>query len=364
MDFIIDAFFIIVAIFALLFMVTVHEFGHYIAGKLLGFKINEFAIGFGPKLYSKKRKNGEIFSLRAVPLGGYCAFEGEDEDVQNNPEAFNNHKPWKRIIVLLSGVVMNFLTALLIVILVAVFSGFTFPKVFEVLEDRGTTVADNLKLQKDDILLEVNGRYLYLNGDLSKALSNVSEDEVITAKIIRDGKVIEVEVIKRAYQFTKTDEEGNPVLNDQGNPVIVNGVGLGISQTFADVRLPFFETLWRSVVYAFYLGWVILGTLGALITGAIGLSSVGGPITTIGMTAEIARSGFRNLLAIVSMIGVNFAVFNILPIPALDGSRVVFTVIEWIRGKPVKRSVEGAIHAAGLILLFGFIIFADLYQLL
>ena len=104
--------YIVIALIVLLFLVMVHEFGHYTAGKLLGFKIEEFSIGFGPKIFQRKKKNGELFTLRAIPLGGYCAFDGEDLD-SNSPTAFNNQKPWKRLIVLISGVVFNFLSAVI-----------------------------------------------------------------------------------------------------------------------------------------------------------------------------------------------------------------------------------------------------------
>ena len=105
--------YILLALVILLVMITVHEFGHYCAGKILGFKINEFAIGFGPKLYSRTKKDGEVFSIRALPLGGFCAFEGEDEDGKSNPQAMNNQPAWKRLIVLLSGVGFNFLFGVL-----------------------------------------------------------------------------------------------------------------------------------------------------------------------------------------------------------------------------------------------------------
>ena len=111
-----NLFYILIALVVLMFMITVHELGHYIAGRILGFKINEFSIGMGPKIFSKRLKNDQIFSLRWLPLGGYCAFEGEDED-NPSPQAFNNQKPWKRIIVLFSGAFMNFISALIIVII-------------------------------------------------------------------------------------------------------------------------------------------------------------------------------------------------------------------------------------------------------
>ena len=106
---------VLLAVLILLAMVTVHEFGHYVAGKIFRFKINEFAVGFGPALYKHKKKNGELFSVRVFPLGGYCAFEGEDED-NPSPDAFNNKKPWQRIIVLVSGALMNYLLALLLIV--------------------------------------------------------------------------------------------------------------------------------------------------------------------------------------------------------------------------------------------------------
>lgn len=106
--------YVVLAIVVLLIMITVHEFGHYVAGKAFGFGIEEFAIGFGPKLYSRTRKSGEIFSVRALPIGGFCAFKGEDED-DEDPKAFNNRKPWQRIIVLVAGALMNYLLALLLI---------------------------------------------------------------------------------------------------------------------------------------------------------------------------------------------------------------------------------------------------------
>ena len=109
--------YIALAICVLLFMITVHEFGHYTAGKLLKFKINEFSIGFGKALISKTKKNGEKFSIRIFPLGGYCAFEGEDEDNKENPDAFNNQKAWKRLIVLFMGAFFNFLSAIIFAVI-------------------------------------------------------------------------------------------------------------------------------------------------------------------------------------------------------------------------------------------------------
>ncbi len=357
------------ALLGLLFMVTVHEFGHYLAGKALGFKINEFAVGFGPKLLWRRRKNGEIFSLRAIPLGGFCAFEDEDEEAAS-PDSFNAKPPWKRIIVLLSGVTMNFLASMLIVILVFAFTGMTFPRVTHVLPDSNqaqTSADSSLMLQEGDIILEANGRFLYayLNGDMTKALSGLPEGRVVTLKVLRGGSVVETEVVMRNSAVPVRGEDGKIIYNEDGSPQVKldeHYLGLGILNEPVNQKLPFFEMLWRGVVYTFYLGFMILEMLGRLITSTLGLEAVGGPITTIGAISEVARHGLREFMVVIALVGVNFAVFNLLPIPALDGSRVVFTAIEWVRGKPVSRRIEGTLHLVGLLLLFGLIIVADVYQ--
>ena len=129
-------------------------------------------------------------------------------------------------------------------------------------------------------------------------------------------------------------------------------------------KAPFFERLGESFIYAFKIGGTIFETLGQLLTGKLGLDSVGGPVTTITTTSKIVSQGFKYLLEIMAFIGVNLAVFNLLPIPALDGSRVVFTLIEWIFRKPVPKKIEGLIHAVGLIVLLGFSVLVDVLQLM
>ena len=363
MDLFLTFVYIIVAILVLLFMITIHELGHYLAGKALGFKIKQFSIGFGKALFSKtSKKTGEKFALRIVPLGGFCEFEGEDEGGNESPTAFNNQKPWKRIIVLLAGAFSNFIVSILIVILVFLIAGMYFPSVDknysqsyydldENIVSEELKVSDEYRLEKDDVILAINGKFLYLNGDLSKQLSKFEIGEDIPITIVRNGKRCEV-VSRKGYYVSVVD----------GKSTVF--VGLGISQGFESYRLPFFETLGKSFVYSFKMAWTILSFFGQLITGQVGFTGIGGPIATIGLTAEIARSGFRNLFDIVALIGINLAVFNVLPFPALDGARVVFVGIEWIRKKPIKREIEAKIHLGGIIVLFTFVIVADLFYFL
>lgn len=359
--------YILLAVLVLLFMITVHEFGHYIAGKIFKFKINEFAIGFGPAIFKRtSKKTGEVFSLRAIPLGGYCAFEGEDED-SDNSQAFTNKAPWKRIIVLISGALMNFAAALLIAIFAISTSGLFLSKVANILPDElGSDVQEQSALQPGDILLSANGKTLYLPSyDLPLLTAPMEIGEKIDMVVLRDGKEVNIIATIREYSSyeNKTDPDNPKIARDEEGNIITHK-GLGISQSSEAVKFNFIQSLEHSVKYSFKLAGVLLDFLGKLITGNYPFNQIGGPITTIGITAQTASLGLRPLLEIVILIGVNLAVFNLLPIPALDGMRVVFTVIEMILKRPLNRNVEAMIHFIGLIALFGLVILADILQLL
>ena len=343
---------IALALIVLLVMITVHEFGHYIAGKIFGFGITEFAIGFGPKIYSKDLKNGEKFSIRCLPLGGFCSFVGEDEDA-DAPNAFNNKKPWQRIIVLISGALMNYILALIIITLTFGFYGQT---KFYVKEMHESVTVGEYTLCQDDIILKLNGKNIYMVTDIMSALKGKDTGETITARVIRDGETKDIKITLFGDGDFSNVEDTTPVL-----------IALGVNSLYgteSPVRVGFFQTIGNSFEYSFKIAGTIFTVLGQLLTGALGLKSVGGTITTIGVTANaIKTGGLLNLLTIASYIGVNLAVFNLLPIPALDGSRVVFTLIEWIRKKPINRKTEGVIHFVGLIALMSFALLVDLLQL-
>jgi len=478
---------IALAILVLLIMITVHELGHYVAGKLLGFGITEFALGFGPAVYKKLRKNGEYFSVRALPIGGFCAFEGEDED-STSPTAFNNRKPWQRIIVLVAGATMNFLTALVIIAIMFGVYGQSMQTVFEM--EPNVEYAQDYSLQEGDVLIELEGKTVYLTTDIISALDGKREGDTVTAVVYRrdengtfeyggekysapkevtitlradvdaknstdtysvsralgiakiyavqnDGPIFKKnDVIFRArtgdYDAYAKDENGNYLLDKNGEKYVcdrylaeqriydeetlynyLSGFNAGdevklwifrtdavtneadyypLSFTMPDglenykadevfkflgatvssadrwtatnVKLGFFQTLAGVFVYAFKIAGTIFTVLGDLITGALGLDAMGGTVTTVIMTSQaIQIGGLELLLNIAAYIGVNLAVFNLLPLPALDGSRVVFTVIEWIRRKPVNKKVEAIIHTVGLVLLLGFAVLVDVLQL-
>lgn len=354
--------YILLAILVLLVMITVHEFGHYVTGKIFKFGIDEFAIGFGPKIFSKTRKSGELFSVRAFPVGGFCAFRGEDED-SDDPKAFNNKKPWQRIIVLVSGALMNYLLAVLLIALMFGIYGQTSLMTGKVVQSHDYTA--EYSFRDRDVILKADGKNVYLLTDIMQATQNRNKDDIVEFSVLRDGKVQDINVKLRASTDYSNIEDTKKLYDALGIYYDVTETGEmtngGMYST--GVKFGFFLTIARSFEYSFKLAGTVFTVLGELITGALGIKSVGGTVTTLTVTAEAIKiGGFRYMLNVASLIGVNLAVFNLLPFPALDGSRVVFTLIEWIRKKPVNRRVEGLIHSVGLVILLVFAVFVDLQQ--
>lgn len=355
--------YILIAILVLLVMITVHELGHYIAGKIFKFKIDEFAIGFGPKLFKRTKKNGEVFSVRALPLGGFCAFHGEDEDNQDK-DAFNNKPAWQRIIVLISGALMNYLLAVLLIALMFGIYGHT--AMITLYTDGATDeYSAEYSLQNKDVIVQIEDKNVYLATDLMSALDGKQKGELVEFEIIRKGEIQNVQIMLRADADFDNVEDMRALYNVLGITYQTAEDGSIVSSGLyaTGVRFGFFRTIGRSFDYSIKLAGTIFKILGQLLTGSLGIKSMGGTVTTLSVTADAIKvGGFRNLLNIASFIGVNLAVFNLLPVPALDGSRVVFGVIEWIRRKPINRRVEAVIHTIGFFLIILFAVFVDVQQ--
>lgn len=371
--------YVLLAIIILLVMIVIHELGHYLAGKILKFKINEFSVGFGPKLLQRtSKKTGEKFTLRAIPLGGYCAFEDEDglaqdktaeavapidpfaDDLTTNDEvnfatieteaapnkSFVNEKPWKRIIVLLAGGTFNLISAVL----------FTFVFILAVGYQTGvvTKIEDSRTLLKvGDEIIAVNGQKIGVMHTYNELISPIGVDETATLTVKRDGVTITVSDVKM-LTFTKTDEDGETQTYKYW----------GVSLKGVDNNGKILDALAYSVPYTGKLAWSILGSFGQLVTGKISLLNLSGPVGTVKMMAEVSRMNWRNILLLLPLIASNLGIFNLLPIPALDGAKVVFTVIEWIRKKPINRNVENMIHMIGLFILLGFVVVVDIVGLI
>lgn len=358
---------VLLALLILLAMITVHEFGHYVAGKFFRFKINEFAIGFGPALFKHKKKNGELISVRCLPLGGYCAFEGEDTDAPH-PDAFNNKKPWQRIIVLLAGAFMNYLLALVLLIVSFLACGQLLLLTFT--EPSQEAVYNEYSLHDRDVIISCEGKDIYLTSDLMDALEGKKQGDIVSFVVSREGEegrsIQSVSVMLRADAAFDDLTDTAPLWEALGVEKQYAEGGESFSYRIYSTSFTgfgFFKTVGRAFTYSFRIGGTIFKVLGQLLTGDLGLSAFGGPVSTIKLTSQIASRSVQQFLEISAFIGVNLAVFNLLPIPALDGSKVVFTAIEWVRGKPINRKVEAIIHAVGFVLLLGFAVLVDVLQL-
>ena len=355
---------VLLAILILLVMITVHEFGHYVAGKALKFKINEFAIGFGPKLFKRtSMRTGEVFSVRLLPLGGFCAFDGEDKE-DDGPDAFNKKAPWKRIIVLIAGPLMNYLLALLLIIIAMFSFGQLMFKVGAVAEPvaNGIIAEQYAEYSFDvgDVILEVEGRHIYLTTDIMSAINGKKKGEKVTVLVNREGVEQNIEIMIREDCNFESSMETNKIWKALG--IGYYGETTQYYILVQDYHFGFFRTIGHSFQYSWRIAGTIFKVLGELLTGHLGLSAMGGPVTTIKMTSEIATQSAQSFFEIAAYIGVNLAVFNLLPIPALDGSKVIFCLIEWIFKKPVPRKIEAVIHAVGFVAILGFAVLVDILQ--
>ena len=369
--------YILIAILVLLFMVLIHELGHYIAGKMLKFKINEFSVGFGPKIFQKKNKQGELISLRAIPLGGYCAFEGETEENKDNPQAFNNQKPWKRLIVLFFGAFFNFLSGIIFSFILLMASGYDLVQVKNISADS----INYGKMYKNDVIYGienekinfVNDKYLatliskhlhdeygnYSGADITLEISYQEDNKdyyLVKTPVIynvkRNGKEIKVDGFINTIYDAEGKYAGWTMLSTNEEDKTEFGI-----QTY---KYSFFEALGEAIPFTCKWAWKVLVVFGQLLTGQLSITSLGGPVTTVKMIANFTQDNM--LLLLLPVIAVNLAVFNLLPIPALDGFQMIFVLIEWIIRKPIKREVVNIINNVGLFVLFGFVIIVDILQ--
>ena len=357
--------YIVLAILVLLLMILIHETGHYFAGKLLKFKINEFSIGFGKAIFQKTNKSGEKFSIRIFPLGGYCAFEGENEAL-NNPEAFNNQKPWKRMIVLFAGAFFNFLSAILFSFILLVSFG------YDIYQVKDNTYNENLI--QGDVIYKVDGKDINFatNGNLSTLISNANDKNNIILTVKRynnetkKDEMVEVVValkpkFKDGIDISSISEEEKADLTNR-NIYSFDSEG-NLQYTISNLQLykrPFLEALGGAFSLAIFMAWAVLKSLWLLITFKIPINQIGGTITTISLIATYTQTSIVNLFILLPLISANLAMFNLLPFPALDGAQMVFTGIEWITKKPIKEKIKGTINSIGLIILLAFVVIVDI----
>lgn len=346
---------IVFAVLIFSFLVFIHEFGHFIAAKLSGVQVNEFSMFMGPAIVKWQR--GETkYSIRCIPIGGFCAMEGEDEDT-DNPRSFQKAAWWKRLLILLAGAGMNFISGFLIFALVlAPSAGFAQPVITAA--ETGCTVVREDGLHIGDRLVKINGNRVYVFSDATMLL-NLNKAETYDIVVERDGEKIQL----KDYPM-----ETHEFSNEDGTTSMRYGFSFGYEEKTFGSLMSFTWNTCLSVVQSVRL------SLQMLFTGQAGIKDVAGPVGIVQMmntTAQASAStldAILNLLYFGAFIAVNLAVMNLLPIPALDGGRVVallLTVaVESVTRKKINPKYEGYLHAAGMIVLLAFmaiVMFKDIF---
>ena len=334
--------YIIIAIIIFGILIAIHEFGHFTAAKLCGVKVEEFAIGMGPALF-KKQKGETVYALRILPIGGFCAMAGEDEE-SDDPRAFTNQGFWKKFVILCAGSFMNLVLGIvLILIMYAGAQAFVTPTIDHFMDGCPYEGAD--AMQPGDTFYSIDGQRIYLVSDVSSFL--IRGDGVYDIVMLRDGEKVE---LKDFALTTKTYAE----YADEGPKY---GFVFGYTEATFGAKL---EYTWDTTLEFSRLVWLGLGDL---INGRVGLKDMSGPvgivdmINEVGQQAESAKAAADNLLYISAFIAINLAIMNMLPIPALDGGRVflmiVTVIIEAVSRKKLDPKYEGYIHLGGMVVLLG-----------
>ena len=335
---------VLFAILLFSILILVHELGHFAAAKLSGVQVNEFSMFMGPALW-KKQIGETLYAIRLVPIGGYCAMEGADDD-SDNPRAFGNVAWWKRLIILVAGAAMNFVIGVALMIIVYLPAQQVVVPVLSDFTDYCTLDGEN-GLQVGDRILEVDGEKIYVQSDFSLVL-NLNGGDIHDLVVERDGK----EVVLNDFRMEKHE-----VTDTNGSKRMMYGINFTIE------NLDFFGKLryaWNQSLDTVRL---VRLSLQMLLSGKAGLGDVSGPVGIVQQISTVAEASATTLDALLNMlyfgaiIAINLAVMNLLPIPALDGGRVVgllvTVAVEAVTRKKVDPKYEGYLHGAGMILLLG-----------
>ena len=333
--------YILIAILFFGFLIAIHELGHFITAKLCGVRVNEFAIGMGPLLLKKQGKE-TLYSLRLLPIGGFCAMEGEDE-ATDDPRSFARASALRRFLILVAGAAMNFLAGLLILLILfspaqasntAVIDSFA----------AGCPAAEQGYLQPGDEILKIDGHLVLIYDDISMLLSR-GNGETVDLVIRRDGEKLKLENVPMALG----------VYEDNGVSRERYGLNFSVAESgfFRNVNIAFRTSL--DFVRMVWFG------LEDLFSGAAGLKDMSGPIGIVNAMSEVGEASVSRLAALLNLlyfgafIAINLAVMNLLPIPALDGGRIFFLIVTVILSRVIRRQIpgkyEGYVHLAGMALL-------------
>lgn len=348
-----------IAVSALVFgmVILVHELGHFLAARRCGIGVEEFSIGFGPALWSWE-KNGTRYTLRLLPVGGYNLLAGTASAVDDSAEAagaapaapaydrnqqlfplavagktYPEATPWQRFFVIASGAMMNFVAGFVILlVLVGSVSVASSKQVYD-FTDGATSQATGL--QANDEILSVNGHYCFVAQDVIYELQR-AKDHTARLTVLRDGAIVTLPAVSFA---TTTDEKGNTAM-------VVDFRVYGISRTPRSV-------VTQAGCYFAYYARTILRGFADMATGRVGINELSGPVGVVSAVSEAVSYGWRDVLTLAALLTINLGIFNLLPIPALDGFKLLFLAWEGVSGRPVPERVQAVINTIGLALLLG-----------
>lgn len=385
----------IVTIIIFLVLISLHEFGHFVMSKLSGVRVIEFSIGMGPAIF-KKQGAETLYSLRIFPVGGYCKLEGEDEKT-DDPKAFCNQKLYKRFLVVCAGAILNVILGFVLFVVITlaephpegVQNTINLPVVDTVIENSYLAQSG---IQSGDRIVEINGHKIYFYNDISLYTDKFDENSQARITVKRDKKKYTYDVIpsisETTYRYGENSVEVTTSINGIKETNIyeyteqnIEEAKKVVGQTANEKKLiigftPKSEPVGINNIftYAFhYTGFIVRMVYRAfwdMLTGAVGFDQVSGPVGIVSAVNTAVNTGsykWINILYLTALLTINLGVFNLLPLPALDGGRLFFMLIELVRRKPVPAEKEGMVHAIGLILLLCLTVvisFSDIIKLI
>ena len=357
-----------VILFAILmfgFLITIHEFGHYLFARIFKVGVKEFSVGMGPKILShRSKKTNILYSLRLLPFGGYVSMVGEDED-SNDENALHKKPAWQRLIIMAAGGVFNIIVG---VILCGVFVGMTTNSLGSTTIYQFTENATSqYYLQPGDQIVEVNGHDVGIVSELSFRIMWEAEDPTTAVVVTESGEKKTLENVGLMDITVIRDGEEMLICDVPFSMATEQGIGMGQMDFQVYRERASFSTVTRhTLCLARSNVSQIWASLGGLFTGRVNLSHMSGPVGITEQMSEAAGLGFEYLIYFTALIAINLGVFNLLPIPALDGGRIFFLLIEAVRGKPISPEIEGKIHTVALVMLLAlsvFVLFKDIFAL-